>query len=107
VAQEVYKDRFRTHSWSWVEITHLCHLLHNLLIRFVFSRYIRRMAPLLFLSRDPSSSLQRAACRAAAGASRRKIVEDVTNSPFAALFLAHKLGDEEPVVQPTRAEVRA
>jgi hypothetical protein len=54
-----------------------------------------------------SSSSRRPTCRAAAGASRRKIAGDVTNSPFTTLFLAHELGDEEPVVQPARAEVHA
>jgi hypothetical protein len=27
---------FCTHSWSWVEITHLCHPLHNIQVRSIF-----------------------------------------------------------------------
>jgi hypothetical protein len=36
---------FRADSWSWVEITHLCHTLHNLPIQFYFSRASRRLPP--------------------------------------------------------------
>jgi hypothetical protein len=31
------ESMFCTHSWSWVEITHLCHPLPNILVRYFFS----------------------------------------------------------------------
>jgi hypothetical protein len=42
---------FCTHSWSWVEITHLCHPLHNVPVRFFFSLpHATRDLPRPFLS---------------------------------------------------------
>jgi hypothetical protein len=75
---------FRTHSWSWVEITHLCNPLHNIPVRFVFFRYIpsppSRTRPRLPLC--PSASvLAAAASWSSAGRPDRRGTSEMIQPP--------------------------
>jgi hypothetical protein len=52
---------FCTHSWSWVEITHLCHPLHNVPVRFFFLFPTRPATSLNLSSPPPPASRQQGA----------------------------------------------
>jgi hypothetical protein len=79
---------FRTHSWSWVEITHLSHPLHIIPVRLFFfppsPRDLSRRAPL-----TSSNRIAAAACsprRLLLPAGKRRDVASACSSPDSAWF---------------------